>query len=111
MRGCASRRSCVVRAFAARRHSTTAQATCTTSEAMSPARSTHSSPSCGSNGSPIVRRCSAYSLKASWPLNALRLPYMCTSTNPMKMTPLAAMSSFSAIVDRAALAPVTRPVV
>ncbi len=59
----------------------------------------------------MVRRCSAYSLKASWPLNALRLPYMCTSTKAMKTTPLTAMSIFSAIVDRAALAPVTRPVV
>ena len=36
---------------------------------------------------------------------------MCTSTKAMKTTPLAAMSIFSAIVDRAALAPVTRPVV
>ena len=36
---------------------------------------------------------------------------MCTSTKAMKTTPLAAMSSFSTIVERAALAPVTRPVV
>ena len=36
---------------------------------------------------------------------------MCTSTNTMKTTPLTAISIFSAIVDRAARAPVTRPVV
>src|SRR4029077_15577116 len=46
--------------------------------------------------------------KASWPPKALRLPYMCVSTNPMKNTPLAAISSLSAIVVRVDLPCPTR---
>src|SRR6478672_2747126 len=65
-----------VRARLLRFHSAAAQYTCTTSETSSTARITQSRPACGSIGSPMVRRCSAYVLYASWPAKALRLPYM-----------------------------------
>ena len=66
----------VLRALPARRHSAIAQATWTTSESSSTVRAIQRKPSCGSSGSPSSRRWWAYSLNASWPENALRLPYM-----------------------------------
>ncbi len=48
---------------------------------------------------------------ASWPAKALRFPYMCTSTKPMKMRPEIAIRSLSAMVERDARAPLTRDVV
>ena len=68
----------------------------------------HSSPAWGSSGSPISRRCSAYSLKASWPAKALRLPYMWSSTKPMNAMPLTAINILSAMVERVERAPLTK---
>src|SRR4051794_17580371 len=101
----------VVRAWPARRHSATADHTCTTSATISTARRIQRKPEYGRIGSPMVRRCSAYSLNASWPAKALRLPYMCASTYRMKRMPLAAIRSLSVIVERDARAPVTKVVV
>ncbi len=88
------------RARLARRHSTTAETTCTTRETSRTTRMIQSSPAYGRIGSPNVRRWWAYSLNASCPPKALRLPYMCSSTKPMKTTPLIAINSLSAIVVR-----------
>ena len=96
------------RALRALRQRATAAATCTTRLTIRTTRMIQSSPERGRIGSPKVRRCSAYSLNASWPLKAFRLPYMCASTNPRKMKPLTAMPIFSAMVVREALAPFTR---
>src|SRR4051794_31036542 len=52
----------VVRAARARRHSAAAEYTCTTSATTSPTRMTQRKLPYGRNGSPMVRRCAAYSL-------------------------------------------------
>src|SRR3954447_26081874 len=50
----------LVRAPRARRHSAAAEYTCTPSATTSATRISHRKPACGRNGSPMVRRCSAY---------------------------------------------------
>ena len=65
-----------LRAAWARPVSWIAAQTCATTATSRVRLKIHRKPECGRIGMNIVRRWCAYSSKAAWPANSLRLPYM-----------------------------------